>query len=61
MSKELMAEPFIFMGPINESRDIGNGNATIVRKIHDSNNWMKCCKWIRRCFWMSGRDFSEER
>ena len=58
MSKELMSEPFIFMGAIDESRDICNGNAAIAGKIDNSNDRVECCKGIRGRLRMSCRYFS---
>jgi len=55
-----MAETAIFMGPFDETGNIGHRGAAIFRKIDHADQRVKRCEGIRRCLGFCGREFSEE-
>ena len=54
MPQEFVAKTTVFMGALDQARDVGHGGAVVFRQINHSHKRMQCRKGISRCFWLRG-------
>ena len=55
-----MSEAFVFVGPLDDTRDIGNGDPAVFREIHDADDGMEGGERIGSGFGMGCGDGAEE-